>query len=314
MFKVALVTDDFDSLPEWINEELKENNIELKAKKCESLEDFANFASDANFVWTRGPNTVITDESLPKLKSCKAVMRSGSGLDGIPIETANKLEIAVLNTPEAIAEMVAEHSVALLFALLRQVPQMDKAVRKGAWDNCYLLMQWHLTGQTFGMVGFGLIARKVAKMLSGFDLNLLVFDPYADDNVLKEFNATKVALDELLKQSDFVSLHCPLTPQTHHLIGEKELKLMKGQAFLINTSRGDVVDEAALINALENNWISGAGLDVISEEPPSYDNKLLRLKNTIISPHLAAFSDEFEYKFWKTSIEKIISFKTGLRI
>jgi len=313
MFKVALVSDDIDSLPDWLNQELKKHNIELKAKKCKSPEDFIAFASDVDLVWTRGLNTVITDESLPKLQSCKAVMRSGSGLDGIPIETAKSLGIAVLNTPEAIADMVAEHSVALVFALLRQVPQMDKAVRKGAWDNCHLLMQWHLTGQNFGMVGFGLIARKVAKMLSGFDLNLLVFDPYADDKVLEEFDATKVTLEELLKQSDFVSLHCPLTPQTHHLIGEKELKLMKRQAFLINTSRGEVIDEAALIKALENNWISGAGLDVVTQEPPSLDNKLLSLNNTVISPHLAAFSDEFEDKFWKASVEKIIAFKTKIK-
>ena len=312
MFKVALVSDDFASLPEWINEELKENDIELIAKKCKSPEDFISFASDVDFVWTRGLNTVITDESLPKLKSCKALMRSGSGLDGIPIKTAQNSGIAVLNTPEAIAEMVAEHTVALVLALLRQIPQMDKAVRKGTWDNCHLLMQWHLTNQIFGMVGFGLIARNVAKMLSGFNLKLLVFDPYADKETLEEFGARKVSLDELLKQSDFVSLHCPLTPETHNLIGEKELKLMKKEAFLINTSRGEVVDETALINALENNWISGAGLDVTTQEPPSPDNKLLQLENTIISPHLAAFSDEFEYKFWKASLEKIKSFRAGL--
>lgn len=311
MFKVALVTDKLEDLPAWISRELAENNIELKAKKCESPEAFTAFAEDADFVWTRGLNTVITDESLPKLKNCKAVMRSGSGLDGIPLDTARKAGIAVLNTPEAIAEMVAEHAVALIMALVRQVPQMDKTVRNGKWDGCHLLMQSHLTGQTLGLVGFGLIARKVAKMLAGFNLELLVFDPYANDNALKEFAARRVSLDELLRNADFVSLHCPLTPETNHLIGEKELKLMKDSAFLINTSRGDVVDEAALINALENKWISGAALDVLSQEPPASDNKLLQLENTIISPHLAAFSDKFEHQFWKASVEKIISFKSG---
>jgi D-3-phosphoglycerate dehydrogenase len=311
MFKVALVTDKLEDLPAWISRELAENNIELKAKKCESPEAFTAFAEDADFVWTRGLNTVITDESLPKLKNCKAVMRSGSGLDGIPLDTARKAGITVLNTPEAIAEMVAEHAVALIMALVRQVPQMDKTVRNGKWDGCHLLMQSHLTGQTLGLVGFGLIARKVAKMLAGFNLELLVFDPYANDNALKEFAARRVSLDELLRNADFVSLHCPLTPETNHLIGEKELKLMKDNAFLINTSRGDVVDEAALINALENKWISGAALDVLSQEPPAFDNKLLQLENTIISPHLAAFSDKFEHQFWKASVEKIISFKSG---
>ena len=311
MFKVALVTDYLKDLPEWIISEFKKNDIELTARKCESPEDFINFAGDADFVWTRGLNTVITDKSLSKLTSCKAVMRSGSGMDGLPAEAAEKSGIKLLNTPEAIAEMVAEHTVALVLALTRQIPQMDKTVRKGGWDGYHLAMQWHLAEQTFGMVGFGLIARNAAKMLSGFKLNLLVFDPYADAETLKEFNARAVSLNELLRESEFVSLHCPLTPETYHLIGENELKMMKNNAFLINTSRGDVIDESALISALENKWISGTALDVTKDEPPSPDSKLLQLENVIITPHLAAFSDQFEYRFWKASVEKIISFKNS---
>jgi D-3-phosphoglycerate dehydrogenase len=186
---------------------------------------------------------------------------------------------------------------------------MDKAVRRGEWNGCHLLMQWSLTGQSFGLVGFGCIARKVATMLSGFNLKLLVFDPYADDNVLNDFGAERVSLTELLEKSDFISLHCPLTPETRFLIGEDEFKKMKDKAFLINTSRGEVIDEPALINALENNLISGAALDVTKDEPPAPDNRLLQLDNVIITPHLAAFSDKFEYQFWKASVEKIISFK-----
>ena len=309
MFKVALVTDHLQELPGWINKELQKNNIRLIAKKCRTTQDFVSFTNDADFIWTRGLNTVITAKSLLKLKRCKAIMRSGSGLDGIPIEAANKLGIAVLNTPEAIAEAVAEHTVALVLALIRQVPQMDKAVRRGEWNGCHLLMQWSLTGQSFGLVGFGCIARKVATMLSGFNLKLLVFDPYADDNVLNDFGAERVSLTELLEKSDFISLHCPLTPETRFLIGEDEFKKMKDKAFLINTSRGEVIDEPALINALENNLISGAALDVTKDEPPAPDNRLLQLDNVIITPHLAAFSDKFEYQFWKASVEKIISFK-----
>ncbi len=305
MYKVALVTDHMHDVPNWINIDLKKNDIEFVAKKCETPEDFIEFAKDADCVWTRGLNTVITEQSLPELKRCKAVMRSGSGLDGIPIEAAKKLGIAVLNTPEAIAEIVAEHTVALVFALIRQVPQMDRAVRQGKWDGCHLSMQWHLTGQTFGLIGFGCIARKVAAMLSGFKLRLLVFDPFADEDDLNEFGAERVQLNELLVKSDFVSLHCPLTPETRHLIGENELKLMKKTAFLINTSRGNVIDEEALINALEQDLISGAALDVTQDEPPKSDNRLLRLDNAIISPHLAAFSDKFESQFWKASINKL---------
>ena len=309
MYKVAIVTDFMSDLPEWICSSLEENDIELIAKKCDTPDDFVEFAKDVDFVWTQGLNTVITETSLLELKRCKAVMRSGSGLDGIPIDAAKKLGIAVLNTPEAIAEMVAEHTVALLLASIRQVPQMDKAVKQGKWYGCFQSIQWHLTGQTLGLVGFGCIARKVAKMLSGFELKLLVFDPYANDDVLNEYGAESVSLPELLSESDFVSLHCPLTPETHHLIGANELKIMKDKALLVNTSRGEVIDEAALIYALENNIISGAALDVTTDEPPAPDNKLLQLENVLISPHLAAFSDKFEEQFWKASVERIISFK-----
>ncbi len=309
MYKVVLVTRNKADIPAWIESDLKDQNIDFSAKNCGSEQEFVEFAEDADFVWTCGLNTVITANSLGTLKRCKAVMRSGSGLDGIPVEAAKKLGVAVLNTPEAIAEMVAEHTVALIFALIRQVPQMDRAVRQGKWDGCHLAMHWHLTEQTFGLVGFGCIAQKVARMLSGFNLQLLVFDPFADDMVLKRFGAKSVSLNELLKNSDFVSLHCPLTPQTRHLIGEEEFKMMKKTAFLINTSRGDVIDEAALIKALEQDVISGAALDVTKDEPPKSDNKLLRLDNVIISPHLAAFSDKFEHQFWKASVDKIKEIK-----
>lgn len=303
--KVVSVTDNKKDIPDWVLNEIEDAGIELSAKKCKSSEELLKCAKYADVIWTRGRNEFVTSDVLPRLKNCKAIMRSGSGLDGIPIEAARKLGIKVLNTPEAIAEIVAEHAVALLFALTRQIPQHDKTVKSGVWTSEHTWAKWHVSRQIMGLVGFGLIARNVVKMLKGFDMKFLVFDPYADKNLLQSHGVESASFDDVIGNSDFVSVHCPLTAETHHLFGEEEFKKMKENAFLINTSRGAVIDEKALIKALKEDWIAGVALDVTEEEPPSPDNPLLELDNVIMTPHVAAFSDEFAYKFWKASIEKL---------
>lgn len=142
-------------------------------------------------------------------------------------------------------------------------------------------------------------------------MKFIAFDPYANQELLRSHGVESATFDDVIKNSDFISLHCPLTDDTHHLFGEEEFKKMKESAFLINTSRGAVIDEKALIKALKKGWIAGAALDVTEEEPPSLENPLLKLDNVIITPHIAAFSDEFAYKFWKASIEKLKEIKKG---
>ena len=302
-FKVALVTDSKEDLPDWVLREIGNSGIELAAKKCGTPEELLKLGKDADVIWTRGKNDVITEAVLPELKNCKAIMRSGSGLDGLPVEAAKKLGIKTLNTPEAIAETVAEHAVALLFALTRQIPRHDKAVRSGSWESEPGWAKWHVSRQTLGLAGFGHIAQKVLGMLKGFDMRCLVFDPFAKPETILGHGAQSVSFEDLLKNSDFLSIHCPLTEQTRHLFGEKEFRMMKRTSFMINTSRGPVVDEKALIKALNEGWIAGAGLDVLEQEAPGIDNPLYKLGNVIITPHIAAFSDEFWTKFWKCSIQ-----------
>jgi D-3-phosphoglycerate dehydrogenase len=239
---------------------------------------------------------------LEKLPECRALFRSGSGLDALPVARATELGIAVCNTPESIAESVAEHAVALLFSLVRQIPQFDREVRGGEWNSGNSRTRWHLSGRTLGLVGYGRIARNVEQMVSGFKMRVLHFDP---------FSPTSTPLDDLLKESDFISLHCPLSEATHHLIGAEELKLMKAGVLLVNTSRGPVVDETALIAALKSGRIGGAALDVTAEEPPSPDNPLQEMDNVILTPHVAAFSADFEKNFWDCSVKKLIALKSG---
>ncbi|MGI6100104.1 MAG: NAD(P)-dependent oxidoreductase, partial [Kiritimatiellia bacterium] len=195
-------------------------------------------------------------------------------------------------------ESVAEHAVALILALVRQVTVQDRRVREGKWAGSEELQRWHLSRRCLGLVGYGNIARRVEHMLQGFELRVLHHDP---------FSPQSTPLPQLLQEADVVSLHCPLTNETRHLIGAAELALMKPGALLVNTARGPVVDEAALVKALRKGHLGGAALDVLDQEPPPPDHPLLALDNVILSPHIAAFSADFERNFWQASIDKLVS-------
>jgi D-3-phosphoglycerate dehydrogenase / 2-oxoglutarate reductase len=293
---VAMVSRDPGELPAWVEEGIAAAGITLLCRRCPDPESLVAFAGEADVLWFCGPNPCITPEALPRLPKCRAVFRSGSGLDSIPVAAAQALGIAVHNTPESIAESVAEHAVALLLALVRQVTVQDRRVRAGQWAGSEPQQRWHLSRRCLGLVGYGGIARRVERMLAGFDLRVLHHDP---------FSPRSTPLPDLLREADAVSLHCPLTRETRHLIGATELALMKPGALLVNTARGAVVDEAALVEALRANRIGGAALDVLEQEPPAPDNPLLALDNVILSPHIAAFSADFERNFWQASIDKL---------
>lgn len=300
--KAVLISGDETAVPSEYLQQIRDAGIELACRKCEGEAAVAEFAADAELIWMFGPNRGLTGAVLRQLPRCRAIFRSGSGLDALPCAEARELGIAVLNTPESIAECVAEHAVSLLFALIRQIPQYDVRVRRGFHWGDTPGLNWHISGRTLGLVGYGRIARHVEEMVSGFRMRVIHFDP-ADPNSLP--------LDEVLSQADYVSLHCPLTPETTRLINAERLKRMKPNALLVNTSRGAVVDEDALVAALRNGTIGGAALDVMSEEPPPADHPLFQCENVIITPHIAAFSADFTRNFWSCSARKIIEFFTA---
>ena len=294
--KTVLITGDENAVPAEYLDQIRAAGIELACRKCKSPEEVEAFSQDADLVWMFGPNPGLTGEVLKRLPKCKGIFRSGSGLDALPCAAAKELGIEVMNTPESIAESVAEHAVSLLFSLIRRIVHYDKAVRAGNWEEPNG-MNWHISGRTLGLVGYGRIARNVEQMVSGFRMKVLHYDPFVPDSM---------DLDELLKASDYVSLHCPLTDETRGLIDARRLKLMKRNALLVNTSRGPVVDEAALIQALKDGTIGGAALDVLCEEPPAKDHPLFGMDNVVLTPHIAAFSADFEKNFWSCSAAKII--------
>lgn len=233
----------------------------------------------------------ITAEMIEQMPKLKVIAKHGIGVDNIDVEAAGKRAVKVVNAPLANVNAVAEHTVALLFAASKRLCYLDRRVRSGGFAERGLWLNTELAGRTVGLVGFGKIARLVAKKLSALDMEILTSDPYCDLDAAKALNVQCVEMDELLSRSDFVSLHTPLMPATRAMVNEAFLRKMKPSAVLINASRGGVVDEAALIRALKEQIIAGAALDVFDPEPPRPDNPLFSMEQVVLSPHNAALTD-----------------------
>jgi len=246
----------------------------------------------------------------PKLK---IVSQLAVGFDNIDLVEATKRGIYVTNTPEVLTDTTADFAWALLMAVARRVVEADKYVRTGQWK-----VGWHpamLTGRdvfgaTIGIVGAGRIGYAMAKRALGFDMKVLFYDVISRPEIEK-LGAKKVDLTTLLRQSDFVTIHVPLMKETHHFINEEKLRLMKKTAYIINNSRGPVVDEKALHMALKEGWIAGAGLDVFEQEPTPIDNPLLKLENVVVAPHISSASLETRAKMSEMVADNLVSFFQG---
>lgn len=309
-FKVMLVDFDGSTVPGWVGEALAKEGIDFVARECKTSEELARHAGDADVVWNFGSH-VINAESLAALPQCGGIIRTGSGTDNVPVEEATRRGIVVANTPEAHSDAVSDHAIGLLFAVMRQIAVQDRAVRSGEWNTARGCPGWHLHGQTLGLVGFGHAARLVAKKMRGFEMTLVAHDPYMSADVMAREGVRAANLDSLLSGSDFVFVHCPLTKETYHLLGERELRQMKPSAILINTARGAVIDEPALVRALTEGWIAAAGVDVLEQEPPSPNHPLFKLNNAVITPHIAGYSDEHQEIAWRLSVEAAIALAQG---
>ncbi len=234
--------------------------------------------------------TRVTNEVIDAGKQLKVIARAGAGLDNIDVKAAEARGIKVLNTPGAPTVAVAELVLAHMLAWARHLPPADSGMKAGRWEKSQL-MGSELRGKTLGIVGTGRIGRAIGYRAKAFSMNLLAYDTGQSPEFAEQTGAKYVELDTLLRESDFVTLHVPLVPGTKHMIGKRELELMKPTAVLINTSRGGVVDEEALVEALRARKIAGACLDVYEREPPR-DSPLLKLPNVVLTPHLGASTRE----------------------
>jgi len=237
----------------------------------------------------------ITSRVIAAAPKLRIIVKRGAKPENVDYEAATKKGIVVAWTPGVNYVAVAEHAVMLMLCLAKKtIPQMER-LRGGAWRESDAGLQ-ELCGKTIGIVGLGGIGRVLCRMVGGFDVKLLAYDPYISPAQAKEVNVNLVGLEDLLRQSDYVALHATLTEETRHLIGEKELSMMKKTAHLINTARGGLIDESALLKALKEGEIAGAGLDVFEPEPPKHENPLLHLPNVVVTPHMAGWSDEAVYR------------------
>lgn len=234
----------------------------------------------------------IGNEILDQLPKCRIIVRMGAGYDNIDVDSATRHGVIASNMPGNLPEEVADHTIALFLACLRRLPQQDRALRAGKWEPILAAPAKRLRGQIFGFVGFGRIAHLVAQKMAGFGLIYLAYDPYVEATEIEEMGAKSVGFEELLRNSDAVSLHLPATPESKNMLNEQAFNLMKPEAILINTARGCHVDEQALYAALSEGRIRCAGLDVFQDEPFSPDTPLLQLDNIFMSPHTAGYSIE----------------------
>nr|WP_206204139.1 hydroxyacid dehydrogenase [Thermococcus sp. 18S1] len=246
-------------------------------------------------------------EAAPKLK---VIGRAGVGLDNIDLEAAKERGIKVVNSPGASSRSVAELAVALMFNVARKVAFADRKMREGTWAKKQA-MGIELEGKTLGVVGFGRIGYEVARIAHALGMKVLLYDPYPNEERAKEVGGTFASLEDLLRESDVVTLHVPLIDATYHLINEERLKLMKPTAILINAARGAVVDTEALVKALQEGWIAGAGLDVFEEEPLPADHPLTKLDNVVLTPHIGASTVEAQMRAGVQVAEQIVEALKG---
>lgn len=254
----------------------------------------------------------ITRRVLENANRLKVVVKYGSkpGMDNVDIKAATERGVIVGYTHGANSDSVAEYTIALILALLRKLFTSHSNLKEGKWRDDSLLGH-DLLGKTVGIIGLGSTGYKVAEKIKGFGVNLLAYTR-ATENAEK-VGAKLVDLETLLKESDIVTIHTSLREDTLHLIGEKELRLMKKSAIIVNTARGAIIDEKALIRALEEGWIAGAALDVFTEEPLKPDNPLLKMENVILTPHVASFTYEAFQREAFTAAEEVLNALLGRR-
>ena len=260
------------------------------AVECATPAELAEAVRDADALLSNGLR--VTEEVIAAMPRCRGIVTATVGFDAIDLQAATARGIPVANVPDFCTREVANHTLGLLLACARKIVLLHNAVQAGRWDRALFHPMASIYGETLGLISFGRIARQVALRARAFELRLLAYDPFVDVATAAELGVELVTLDDLLRRSDYVSVHAPHTAETYHLLGDREFALMKPTALVFNTGRGPVIDEAALIRALQAGQIAGAGLDVFEQEPIAPDNPLLGMENVVITPHSGGYSEE----------------------
>jgi len=289
---------------------LAESGIDARLdwENCKTPEEIIERAADADALINQ--YTLITREVFDHLGKLKVVCRYGIGVDSIDLAAATDHGVMVVNVPDYCLDEVSTQALALILAVHRKVVALNNSVKKGTWDFSIHGPIKRLRGETIGFVGLGKIARDLAHKLSTFGLDMIAYDPYIEKG---PENVQLVGFADLLARSDIISIHSPLTPETRRMFSEAEFRSMKPGAILVNTSRGAIIDEAALVKALENGWIAGCGLDVTDPEPPKKDNPLFKMENVVITPHIGWYSEKSMAELKTRVVEEAVRALKGER-
>jgi D-3-phosphoglycerate dehydrogenase / 2-oxoglutarate reductase len=275
-------------------EALQGLDAEIVEVSAASEDAFIAAARDADALYAKG--IPITKRIVDGLERCRIIALGSVGVDSVDVAAATARGIPVTNVPDTFIEEVADHAMTLLLATFRRLVEQHRMVREGRWreGRPQLLNFPRLMGQTLGFIAFGHVARAVARRARAFGLRMLAYDPYVEELIMPDYDVLPATLFEVLQQSDFVSMHAPATREAQGMLTETHFRQMKRNAIFINTGRGPTVDEAALIKALQEGWIAGAGLDVLETEPPGHNNPLLKMDNVILTAHVASASARFD--------------------
>lgn len=253
----------------------------------------------------------VTKDSLAAADRLLLIARWGVGYDSIDVQACTDADVALTITPGGVRKPVAYSILTLMLALAHNLRDKSRLIAEKRWDDRTLYPGRAITGRTLGSVGFGNIARELFRMTEGFEMTRIAFDPYADPAVANSAGVELVGLDELCERSDYLTVNCLLSKETFHLISDKQFGLMKPGAFVINTARGGIVDEQALIRALTERRIAGAGLDVFETEPAMGESPLHRMDNVIVTPHSLCWTEELYRGIWLEAAESVAAFSKG---
>ncbi len=283
-------------------------SVELLNPHCKTEDEIAAHVGNADVIISSF--VPISEKCIAQAKKCKLLMSQGIGFNHIDTEAAKKHGIPVANNVGWSSEEVAEHTIGLIFACGLQIERSSRHLHAGKWLSEGLAPIRRLKGLTLGLVAFGSIARRVAERARGIGMRVIAYDPYVDEEIMRQAMVKPyTSLDELLAEADFVSCHMPLFDATRHMFNERLFKAMKPTAYFINTARGGVMDEAALVRAIEEGWIQGAGIDVYEVEPLPADSPLCKVDNLVLTTHHAGSSlDSYQYgqKLIIQEIERVL--------
>ena len=304
-----LITDYAWATLEPEREVLSAIGAELIVAKTGTEIEFLKYAPDVDGILTNWAK--VTTDVVKAAEKCRVIGRYGIGLDNIDVATATSLGMVVFNVPTYCLEEVSDHAMALVLAMARKIPRLNNEVKNRSWDRNIGPQMYRIRGQKLGIVGFGKIGKLIVPKAKGFGMEILAYSPSLTDKVAKTYGVKNVDFEELLTEADFITIHCPLVPETNNLIDADALSKMKSTAYLINTARGGIVNHDALFQALQENWIAGAGLDVLPEEPPADNFSLLDLDNAIITPHAAFWSEESINDLQISAAKGVLNVLTG---